>query len=81
MTDRKDFEICKNANEALRDIKSGATIMAGGFGLSGIPETMIEWARERDHLTDLVFISTESGDDNWGLGRKSDTVSNLRIFH
>lgn len=69
MTTRKNLEICDSVDQALRDIKSGATIMAGGFGLSGIPETMIEWARKQDHLTDLKFISTEAGDDNWGLGR------------
>lgn len=30
---------------------------------------MIEWTREQERITDLVFISTEAGDDNWGLGR------------
>ncbi|MGZ4048682.1 MAG: CoA-transferase, partial [Bacteroidia bacterium] len=27
-----------NADEAIKDIKDGATIMLGGFGLCGIPE-------------------------------------------
>lgn len=69
MPTRKDFEICSSVDEALRDLKPGATIMAGGFGLSGIPETMIEWTRDQDHISDLIFISTEAGDDSWGLGR------------
>ena len=69
MTTRKNFEICSSVEEAMRDLKSGATIMAGGFGLSGIPETIIEYVRTQDHITDLNMISTEAGDDNWGLGR------------
>lgn len=77
MPDRRDFEICDSVNDALRDIKPGVTIMAGGFGLSGIPDTMIEWTRNQDHLHDLRFISTEAGDDNWGLGRlyEKDKIS------
>ncbi|SMQ47188.1 unnamed protein product [Zymoseptoria tritici ST99CH_3D7] len=43
--------------------------MAGGFGFSGIPETIIEYVRTRDDIDSLNMISTESGDDDWGLGR------------
>ena len=61
--------ICDSVDDALKGLKSGASIMAGGFGLAAIPETMIEWTREQDDIRDLYFISTEAGDDNWGLGR------------
>lgn len=40
-----------------------------GFGLSGIPENIIEWVREQPEITDLKIISTEAGDNKWGLGR------------
>lgn len=73
MSFRKDLEICSSVEDALRDITPGSTIMAGGFGLSGIPETMIEWTRTQPHLKDLKMISTEAGDDNWGLGRLYET--------
>lgn len=43
--------------------------MVGGFGLSGIPENIIEYVRTVDGITDLKIISTEAGDDKWGLGR------------
>ncbi|SMY20867.1 unnamed protein product [Zymoseptoria tritici ST99CH_1A5] len=43
--------------------------MAGGFGFSGVPETIIEYVRTRDDIDSLNMISTESGDDDWGLGR------------
>jgi acyl CoA:acetate/3-ketoacid CoA transferase alpha subunit len=69
MSLRKDLQICNSVDDALKDLKSGASIMAGGFGLAGIPETMIEWTRAQENIKDLYFISTEAGDDNWGLGR------------
>jgi 3-oxoacid CoA-transferase subunit A len=34
-------KIVKDADEAIRDIKNGSTIMLGGFGLCGIPENCI----------------------------------------
>lgn len=40
-----------------------------GFGLSGIPENIIEHVRTKPDIKDLKIISTEAGDDNWGLGR------------
>lgn len=43
--------------------------MVGGFGLSGIPENIIEYARTAEYIKDLTVISTEVGDDSWGLGR------------
>ena len=38
-------KVFASANEAVRDIPSGATILAGGFGLCGIPENCIARAR------------------------------------
>lgn len=35
-------KIYENAFEATKDIKDGMTICAGGFGLCGIPENLIE---------------------------------------
>ncbi|MBN2756184.1 MAG: hypothetical protein JXR51_03330, partial [Bacteroidales bacterium] len=34
-------KILNNAEEAIKDIIDGATIMLGGFGLCGIPENSI----------------------------------------
>ncbi|MFQ5346242.1 MAG: CoA transferase subunit A [Rhodothalassiaceae bacterium] len=45
----------------------GMTIMAGGFGLCGIPENLI--AAIREHGTkDLTVISNNCGVDDFGLG-------------
>jgi 3-oxoacid CoA-transferase subunit A len=34
-------KVVANADEAIRDIESGMTLMLGGFGLCGIPENCI----------------------------------------
>ena len=59
--------ICSSIAEALDSIKDGATIMAGGFGLVGIPENLILGVRERG-VRNLTVISNNCGVDDWGLG-------------
>ena len=56
-----------NAAEACLDIKSGMTIMLGGFGLCGIPENCIQ-ALVDLKINDLTCISNNAGIDNFGLG-------------
>src|SRR5690349_2349166 len=53
-------------------LKDGLVIMAGGFGLCGIPETLIEAIRESG-VKDLTFISNNAGIDGVGLGVLLDT--------
>jgi 3-oxoacid CoA-transferase subunit A len=60
-------KVFQNANEALYDIKDGATIMLGGFGLCGIPENSIKALVEKG-VKDLVCISNNAGVDDFGLG-------------
>ena len=48
-------------------VKDGMTIMAGGFGLCGIPEALIEAIRDSG-AKDLTFISNNAGVDGIGLG-------------
>lgn len=45
----------------------GMTIAAGGFGLCGIPETLIGAIRDSG-VKDLTFISNNAGVDDFGLG-------------
>lgn len=60
-------KIVQNADEAIHDIPSGATIMLGGFGLCGIPENCIA-ALVRKGINNLTCISNNAGVDNFGLG-------------
>ena len=57
----------KNAEEACQDIKSGMTLMLGGFGLCGIPENCIE-ALVKMQVNNLTCISNNAGVDDFGLG-------------
>lgn len=55
------------AEEAIKDIFDGATIMLGGFGLCGIPENCIA-ALVKKGVKDLTCISNNAGVDDFGLG-------------
>ena len=48
-------------------VKDGMTLMAGGFGLCGIPEALIEAVKESG-AKNLTFISNNAGVDGIGLG-------------
>jgi 3-oxoacid CoA-transferase A subunit len=54
-------------DEAVKDIKSGSTLMMGGFGLSGIPENCLQ-ALLRLGAKDLTIISNNAGVDDFGVG-------------
>jgi 3-oxoacid CoA-transferase/3-oxoacid CoA-transferase subunit A len=56
-----------SALDAVRDIPDGATILAGGFGLCGIPEMAIRALRELGPKN-LVVVSNNCGIDDFGLG-------------
>jgi len=59
--------VCTSIQEALAGIQDGASIMAGGFGLVGIPEKLIQGIRESG-VRNLTVISNNCGVDEWGLG-------------
>src|SRR4029079_5518659 len=48
-------------------LKDGMTIMAGGFGLCGIPANLIAATREAG-VKDLTVVSNNCGVDDFGLG-------------
>ena len=56
-----------SADEAIADLFDGATLMAGGFGLCGIPENLIAAIR-RKGTKGLTIISNNCGIDDKGLG-------------
>ena len=60
-------KVISSASEAIKDIKDGATIMLGGFGLCGIPENSIIALRDKG-VKDLICISNNAGVDDFGLG-------------
>jgi 3-oxoacid CoA-transferase subunit A len=60
-------KVVPSAMDAVRDIPHGATILAGGFGLCGIPENCIRALRELG-TRDLTVVSNNCGVDDFGLG-------------
>ncbi len=60
---------CNNIEEALAGVlRDGMTIMAGGFGLCGIPENAIEFIANSG-VRNLTVISNNCGIDGFGLGK------------
>ena len=61
-------KVVASADEAVKDISDGATLVVGGFGLCGIPENLDQRARDRQGAKDLTVVSNNCGVDDWGLG-------------
>src|SRR5918998_3560438 len=60
-------KILRDAEEAAALVPDGATILMGGFGLSGIPENLVAALHKRG-TRDLTIISNNAGTDNFGIG-------------
>jgi 3-oxoacid CoA-transferase subunit A len=60
-------KVVNNADEAIKDITDGSTLMLGGFGLCGIPENCINALVEKN-VKQLTCISNNAGVDDFGLG-------------
>jgi 3-oxoacid CoA-transferase subunit A len=60
-------KVVASADEAVRDVFDGATIMVGGFGLCGIPENLIR-ALVKKGTKNLTTISNNVGVDGFGMG-------------
>jgi 3-oxoacid CoA-transferase subunit A len=66
-------KVYSDAKAALAGLlHDGMTIMAGGFGLCGIPETLILAIRDSG-VKNLTVVSNNAGVDGLGLGVLLDT--------
>jgi 3-oxoacid CoA-transferase subunit A len=66
-------KVYANAAEALDGLlEDGMLIAAGGFGLCGIPELLID-AMVEDGVKDITIASNNCGVDGFGLGKLLDT--------
>jgi 3-oxoacid CoA-transferase subunit A len=61
-------KVWRSAAEAVADIPDGCTLAVGGFGLCGIPSTLIEALLDAG-IQDIEAVSNNAGVDDWGLGR------------
>lgn len=57
------------AEAAIAVVRSGDTVMVGGFGLVGAPLTLIDALVEHTDATDLTIVSNNIGEPGRGLGK------------
>ncbi|EIM90116.1 3-oxoacid CoA-transferase [Stereum hirsutum FP-91666 SS1] len=79
----KKKKVWASADEAVKDVKSGDTILSGGFGLCGIPETLIGALEKRREVNNLTAVSNNAGAGEHGLARllKSKQLDKLLISY
>ena len=58
-----------SAEEAVAHVKSGDSVMVGGFGLVGAPLALIDALVEHSDATDLTIVSNNIGEPGRGLGK------------
>ena len=61
-------QIFNSAEEAVQDIEANSTLLVGGFGVCGIPESLINALAKRQEINGLTVVSNNAGLDNVGLG-------------
>ena len=61
-------KIWPSAFAALEDMHPNSILLAGGFGLSGVPDTLINTVRDIPHIKGLTAVSNNAGIVGSGLG-------------
>ncbi|RGE23649.1 CoA transferase subunit A [Leucobacter sp. wl10] len=72
-------KVYASASEVVADVPSGASIAVGGFGLVGVPVTLIRAIRDLGSK-DLEVVSNNCGVDGWGLGEILSTGQISRMI-
>ncbi|KAM4057951.1 coenzyme A transferase domain-containing protein [Hirsutella rhossiliensis] len=62
-------KVFPSASEALRDMEPNTTLLCGGFGLCGVPDTLIDEVLGKPDIKGLTAVSNNAGTDNSGLGK------------
>lgn len=66
---REINKVLPSAAEAVADLKPGSTVLSGGFGLCGVPDTLINELEKKPHINELTCVSNNAGVDGSGLGK------------
>ncbi|RMZ73641.1 succinyl- :3-ketoacid-coenzyme A transferase [Pyrenophora seminiperda CCB06] len=61
-------KVYPSAAAAIEDMSSDSTLLCGGFGLSGVPDTLINQVKNTPHITGLTAVSNNAGVVGGGLG-------------
>ena len=67
-TKRAIDKLSPSASDAVKDMTGSSTILVGGFGFSGVPNSLINAVRDRPEVKDLTVVSNNAGMPGAGLG-------------
>lgn len=70
---REINKIVSGPKEAIKDIQPNSVLLCGGFGLCGVPNTLIDEVANTPHLTGLTAVSNNAGIPGSGLGKLLDS--------
>lgn len=62
-------KVYPSASAALSDMKPNSTLLCGGFGLCGVPDTLIDEVLQKPDIAGLTAVSNNAGTDASGLGK------------
>ncbi len=62
-------KVLPSAAEAIKDMKANTTLLCGGFGLCGVPDTLIDEVLKKPEIKGLTAVSNNAGTDSSGLGK------------
>jgi len=62
-------KVYPSAAEALKDMKPNTTLLCGGFGLCGVPDTLIDEIINKPDIKGMTAVSNNAGTDGHGLGK------------
>ncbi|KAH8834005.1 succinyl-CoA:3-ketoacid-coenzyme A transferase [Flagelloscypha sp. PMI_526] len=66
-------KVYESVDAAVKDVKSGDILLCGGFGLGGIPDTLLAAIAKRDDVKNLIGVSNNAGTSDSGLGKLLNT--------
>lgn len=61
-------KVFKSCDEAAKQIKPGMTVLQGGFGICGIPHSMIMAISRNQDIKDLTWVANDIGLKDVGAG-------------
>ncbi|KAI5248828.1 beta ketoadipate:succinyl-CoA transferase, TR1 [Aureobasidium subglaciale] len=61
-------KVYSSAEEAVSDVKGDSTLLCGGFGLCGVPDTLINAVKNKPSIKGLTAVSNNAGIVGSGLG-------------
>ncbi|KAF8626339.1 hypothetical protein AX15_004998 [Amanita polypyramis BW_CC] len=61
-------KVWDSPDAAVQDVKSGDVLLCGGFGLAGVPDTLLQALAKRKEVGNLTAVSNNAGTLDSGLG-------------